>query len=383
MNNTEKQEALLLLKDLISISSVNPPGKENTMAEYLKKYFEEAGVNAEILNISSGRSCIKAVIQGKNKRAPLVFCGHLDTVPFGEEGNWTTAPLDPSLRDGKLYGRGTSDMKGGLAAMAYAMTSLSKAGKQPSGDIVFWGTADEEADGLGATAFLTDPYFKSAEAIIIGEPTDGNIGIAAKGTMWLEFTIKGKPAHGSYPDKGINSAEIGMQVVLKIKEWLKNSTIHPLLGQSTGTLTLVNGGVKFNVIPDLCTLGMDVRMIPAVTSEQILDMVQEYIHELEIIYPGLHISLHVKNNRLAVETKEDCRWVQQLQNFGREVYGKELQLVGTNFFSDASIFVRENKEVPYILYGPGITTNAHIADEYIVVDDYYKGVEVYRCLMEC
>ena len=194
--------AVELLKELLTIRSVNGRDDEGAVAEYLCKYFEQSGISAHIQRIDATHANVLAELEGESDDAPIFWNGHLDTVPYGDTGEWKTDPAVPVERDGFLYGRGASDMKSGLAAMVYALCEYKKSGRPVPHTIHFLGTCDEEKGGIGAREILKEVPETSIGTLLIGEPTGCRLGVAQKGCLWLEIEAHGKTSHGAYPQEG-------------------------------------------------------------------------------------------------------------------------------------------------------------------------------------
>ena len=270
----QKDEALKLLCDAINIVTVNPDGKETVLAGFIADYLKDTGCSVEITEFSSGRANVIAILKGCKNGKALLVNGHLDTVPFGSRDGWDDPPDCATIKDGKLYGRGSSDMKGGLCAALYAFKQLASEGFIPQNDIVFIGTGDEETLGLGAQAVVKSGLLDRVGRIVIGEPTGNEISVASKGTLWLEFTIHGKTSHGAYPWEGINAAEIAYTLFSELKKLVGKET-HPYLSNPTCTLTKIQGGVKVNMLPDVCTMTLDIRTVPLIEHGHLLASVNQ------------------------------------------------------------------------------------------------------------
>jgi len=187
--------AVKLLKELLTIRSVNGRDDEGAVAEYLCKYFEQSGISAHIQRIDATHANVLAELEGESDDAPIFWNGHLDTVPYGDTGEWKTDPAVPVERDGFLYGRGASDMKSGLAAMVYALCEYKKSGRPVPRTIHFLGTCDEEKGGIGAREILKEVPETSIGTLLIGEPTGCRLGVAQKGCLWLKHTERRATGH--------------------------------------------------------------------------------------------------------------------------------------------------------------------------------------------
>ncbi len=371
----QKDEALELLCNAVNIITVNPDGKEALLAEFIASCLKASGCPVEVEEFSKGRANVTATLKGRKSGKALIINGHLDTVPFGSLSGWDYPPDFSTICGDKLYGRGSSDMKSGLCAMLYAFKQLAAEGFIPQNDIIFMGTGDEETSGLGAQAVVKSGLLDRVGRIVIGEPTGNSISVASKGTLWLEFTIHGKTSHGAYPWEGINAAEIALRLFLKLKP-LVCEGIHPYLSKPTCTLTRIQGGVKANMIPDTCSMTLDIRTVPLLAHEQLLAAVDRLLESIEQEHTGVKLEYTVLINRKAVETSSGDMLVKELSESVQEVCGSTPALTGTSFFSDASVFLTQY-DLPVVLFGPGESSEAHKPNESVLLEKYYQAVECY------
>ncbi|KUO70753.1 MAG: hypothetical protein APF77_06385 [Clostridia bacterium BRH_c25] len=371
----QKDEALELLCEAINIITVNPDGEETILAEFIADYLKDTGCSVEVAEFSEGRANVIAILKGYKNEKSLLINGHLDTVPFGNRSGWDFPPNFSTIKDGRLYGRGSSDMKSGLCAMLYAFKQLALEGFTPQNDIIFIGTGDEETSGLGAQAVIKSGLLDRVGRVIIGEPTGNEISVASKGTLWLEFTIHGKTSHGAYPLEGINACEIALKLFSELKS-LVCEKIHPYLSNPTCTLTKIQGGGKVNMVPDACTMTLDIRTVPLIKHEQLLISVNRLIKHIEQRYSGAKLEFTVLTNRKAVEISMDDMLVKELSESVRTVRGNPPVLTGTSFFSDASIFLMQYN-LPTVLFGPGESSEAHKPNEYVSLEKYFEAIECY------
>ena len=189
---------------LIATPTTNPPGNESALAESLADELRQLGIETTIVPLGPGRSSVVGRLRGRGNRPALVLSGHLDTVPPGHVG-WTRDPFAPTVVNGRLYGLGSADMKGAVAAMVEAAAALRRSEAVLQGDLLLAFTADEETNSTGAATLVESGTLAGAGAIIIGEPTANEVFIAEKGVAWIEMTTRGHTAHGSMPERGVNA----------------------------------------------------------------------------------------------------------------------------------------------------------------------------------
>lgn len=367
--------AVELLKELLTIRSVNGRDDEGAVAEYLCKYFEQSGISAHIQRIDATHANVLAELEGESDDAPIFWNGHLDTVPYGDTGEWKTDPAVPVERDGFLYGRGASDMKSGLAAMVYALCEYKKSGRPVPHTIYFLGTCDEEKGGIGAREILKEVPETSIGTLLIGEPTGCRLGVAQKGCLWLEIEAHGKTSHGAYPQEGCNAVEQAMALTGEIETYVKSFT-HPVLGASTAQVTQISGGVAPNMTPDTCRILMDIRMTPGLTSQMVVGQAEAFAAARSVTSEEkFRVSCRIVNDRRAIEIGESHPLVKQLSK-GLEKKELPVETTGINFFTDASILVEHKLDAAVLLFGPGEAGMAHKPNERVEIEKYQKSIQV-------
>ncbi|MGG1663983.1 M20 family metallopeptidase [Brevibacillus sp. NRS-1366] len=381
MDLINEQEAVNFLRELIAINSVNPPGAETAVAEAIRDHLAAAGLSAELDEVEPGRSNVLSALTGTGaegeEQRVLVFSGHLDTVPTGNIP-WQHDPFGGERVGNKLYGRGTTDMKGGVAAMVLAMEYLHRAGVKLQGTLRFVGTVGEEVDCLGAKAVASKGQVNDATAMVISEPSTNRPFIAHKGALWLEAVTYGKTAHGSMPDQGVNAITAMARFIHELESYSFTYEHHPLLGSPTMNIGVIQGGVKTNVVPDQCTLTLDIRTVPG----QEHALITGDLHKLlaQVCEPlGAQCEIRVSNDLPAVTTAKEHPFIQLSQETIKNLWGTDVPVSGVNYYTDASIY-GPHLGVPILIYGPGEPTLAHQPDEWIEIDRYLDSIRFYLTL---
>lgn len=371
------EEAKKVLFDILSIKSVNHCDDEGKVAEYLQHYLEEAGIEAKVQRIDDTHANLIAFIPGKSHEKHMVWNGHIDTVPYGDLKEWNTNPSCPVEIDGKVYARGASDMKSGLSAMAYTLAGIVKSGNQPAYDITFIGTCDEEKNGLGASELVKEGLLPKVREVLIGEPTNLNIGIAQKGCLWLEFEVFGKTSHGAYPQQGVNAVEYAVKIADKMKTFV-TAQYHAILGYATAQITEITGGIAPNMTPDRCTVLMDMRLVPGQKKEDIMEYLEKIAEEYSKETGGLlKVEGRVKNDRVSVSTDEDDPFTLSLREC-IENHDIIPDHIGINYFTDGSLFLLQDPNLKVLLFGAGEADLCHKANEYVCLDTYFKSIEILK-----
>ena len=370
-----ESEMVKFCRDLVRIESVNPPGEERAIAEYMAAALTSFGLEAELLGHGPKRASLLARLRGSERGPGILFSGHLDTVPVGN-GEWKHDPFSGEIAGGRIWGRGASDMKGGLAAIIGAAKAVSESRTPLRGDLIIAATAGEEVDSLGAETIATRRDIGPLRTILISEPSLNEIYVAEKGVLWIELATHGKTAHGSMPQLGRNA--ITMMVALieeleKLKIPFKN---HPLLGGFTRSVNTISGGMKTNVVPDHCVVTIDLRTVPGQNHQEILKQVEESITKLQKKIVGFRASVKVINDRLPIETSPEEPVVRKFMEIARDATGKRPILKGVSYYTDASVLVPAFK-APMIICGPGDPALAHRPDEYVEISKLVESAKIY------
>ncbi|USG66933.1 M20 family metallopeptidase [Brevibacillus ruminantium] len=376
----DEADAVAFLQELIAINSVNPPGNETAVAEAILRRAAAAGLETSIDEVEPERANLFVSLNGADCSADkkvLVYSGHLDTVPTGSI-QWQHDPFGGERVGNKVYGRGTTDMKGGVAAMILAMEYLHRAGIELNGSLRFAGTVGEEVDCLGAKAVIARRQLDDATAMVISEPSNNQPFIAHKGALWLELITYGKTAHGSMPEQGVNAIMAMARFIQELNSYAFTYSPHPLLGHPTMNIGVIHGGVKTNVVPDQCSLMLDIRTVPGQSHSAIIQELNELLERVcEPI--GARFAIHTANDLPAVTTDPDDPFIQLSLNAAMAFLGREVLAKGVNYYTDGSVY-GPHLGIPILIYGPGEPTMAHQPDEWIEVDNYLESIRYYMGL---
>lgn len=318
------------------------------------------GLDVEINDVVEGRPNVVGVIEGRLPGPSLMFCGHLDTV--GVVG--MAEPFKPVERDGRLYGRGAQDMKGGLAAMVSAAESIAQSGGLKAGRLIVAGVIDEEYESLGAEALVST---WTSDAAVITEPTDLVIGIGHKGYQWVEIETKGVAAHGSLPQVGRDAIFRMGRVIAHLEalsQELQSMPPHPMLGTASLHASLINGGRELSTYPDHCSLRMERRTIIGELEKAALTEVEEILHALREEDPEFEGAAKMLFGQPPYETPSDHVLPQALEDAVCRL-GRQTNRSGLAFWTDAAILGKAG--IPTVVFGPG-GAGLHGLNEYVLVD---------------
>ena len=354
-----------LLRDLVAIDSVNPSlvsggAGEAAVAGRIADGLGTGGIDVQLADVAPGRPNVVGVVEGKTPGRSLILCGHTDTV--GVEG--MAAPFDPVVRGGRLYGRGSQDMKSGVAAMVDAAVRVARNGGLPRGRLVIAAVADEEHASTGAEALVK---VHSADGAVVTEPTDLRVATAHKGFEWVEIETRGRAAHGSRPADG-RDAIFHMGRVLgrlqAVEARLKAGRTHPRLGRASLHASTIHGGQALSVYPDRCVLGVERRTLVGEPPDAGLMQVQEVLSALAREDRDFDAAARQLLTRAPHEIADDDPLCGELRRILRR-RGLDDTPTGMSFWTDAAILGRAG--TPAVLFGP-TGAGLHGPDEYVEVD---------------
>ena len=388
------------LGDFLKIDTENPPGRNyEKCVRFLGEKMNSLGCEVEYVEVpeeglaalppeSRGRPryLVLGTFRGKEPRPVLHFSGHYDVVPPG--GGWTVDPWGGQVIDGKVYGRGASDMKSGIVAQIFALEALQRAGIALRGTYVSSAVPDEETGGETGMGWLVRSGRLTAantDYCIITEPLDPDkICLGHRGGLWFTLTLKGLQSHGSMPSEGLNPIE-GMRALLedvdrRIRPQLERISRYPINPEgsrkSTLAVTTIEAGSKVNTIPDRCSAGFDWRLIPEQAVEwakgEILSLCEGLVKRGVILGYDYSPVLEarptaVTENQLLVDVLKDC---------GRALQGRNMEICFSPGFDDQRFAVHEGGLEATVVYGPGRLALAHKSDEHIDLDDLVAGTAV-------
>lgn len=371
------QEAELVeyCREMVRIKSVNPPGDEMAMAEYVANVLKSIGLEVKLLKHSSSRASVLAILRGSGQAPALLYSAHLDTVPLGAE-QWIHEPFAAETLDGKIWGRGSADMKGGLAALLVMAKIMANSGLSIKGDLIFAITAGEEIDSLGAKSVASYPGLGPVQAIIVPEPSYNDIYIAEKGALWLEISTYGKTAHGSMPALGKNAVMMMVELIKGLEKISIPFESHAMLGGFSMSINTISGGIKTNVVPDRCVVSIDMRTVPGQDHHDIMARFQGLIKDLGKHDPDFKAAIEISNDRPPIETSPEEPVVKMMVDIVADITGELPIPKGVNYYTDAATLTPAFK-APMIICGPGHPGLAHQPNEYVEIEKLVQAAKIY------
>ena len=366
------------VQKLVEINSTNPSlhpsgAGERQAADYSAALLQELGLDVRFFEPEPGRVSVVGTLPASKKGGEtgrsLLLNAHLDTVDV--EG--MAEPFSGAIRDGKLYGRGSQDMKGAMAAQIAAVKAVIDAGIPLSGDVHIAGVADEEFASIGVQSIL--PHYQP-DSVIVTEPSNLEISIAHKGFIWIEVKTFGRAYHGSRPDMGID-ANMRMGRFLakldRLEQELAHRSAHALLGPPSLHAATLAGGSAWSAYAAECTLGIERRTIPGETVEQVEQEIQGLIDELKREDPDLQIEMRIELVRDWFEVDETAPIVRCLKEATGQVLGQQAPIIGQHFWTDAAFHSKTGSDT--VLIGP-TGHGLHSIEEWVELDSVVKLAEI-------
>ncbi|MDX2159060.1 MAG: M20 family metallopeptidase [Hyphomicrobiaceae bacterium] len=371
-----RPDPIALTRELIRFRTINPPGEEEACARHLGQLLEAAGFRCDYLAMGAGRANLVARIGGTSSggRPPLAFTGHIDVVPLGATP-WTFDPFAADTADGRVYGRGASDMKSGVAAfVAAAIEAAPRLASGPGLLLII--TAGEETGCTGANHIVATAreLLGRAGALVVAEPTSNRPMVGHKGALRLKLSARGVTAHASMPEQGVNAVIAAARAVARLGDFDFNVARHPVMGAPTLNVGWMHGGMNINSVPDLAEAGLDIRTIPTQRHADVEAQMRSFVGD-EVLVSKL-------DEAVPVWTDPDMAWVRQVYAATRSVTGIEPAVATAPYFTDASALTPAFGGIPTVILGPGPAELAHQTDEWCALSAIEAAAEISARLID-
>ena len=369
----DEEELVALLVKLIRAKSENPPGFEEEVASVVKEYLESQGLSCAIYEKSRGRANVLCHIGSGRPNLALVC--HMDVVPAG--AGWTKPPYEGVVEGGKVYGRGATDNKGALAAVLVAAASVSDiVEKNSNGTVTIAAVADEEQGNTYGVSYLVNEAGFRPDYAIVCEPTSCKaVVVAEKGILRLKLKSRGKPAHGSRPEEGINAIVKLSKVLVRLEGFKMSYEEHPLFTAPTINVGVIQGGEAVNIVPSECTCTLDIRYLPGQTPEKILAEIKALIEEVKKEDPQVDVEAEITEFEEPLLALQGNSLIKLLEECSMKVAGFKPVVKGMGGGTVAKTLFK--KGVLSVVYGPGDERLCHKADEYIEISQLKLASQIY------
>ena len=379
ISRVDEKAATELLKELVKIDSVNPtlvPGAkgEAEIAEYLVQWLKALGLKAKVDKIENTRCNAVGTLKGVGGGKSLMLNGHIDTVGYDY---MTIDPLKPVVREGRMYGRGTYDMKGGLVSSLAALKAVIDSGTQLKGDIIVAGVCDEEYMSIGTERLMEKIH---VDAAIIGEPSTLQIERCHKGFAWIDVETKGVAAHGSAWQVGVDAiAEMG-KVLVGLDELSASlqKKKHPLVGPASVHASTIKGGLGLSTYPDKCLLQIERRLIPGEERKDVEEEMERLLKEIKKKDPKFTATYTINFYRDAMDVPETADICQTLVACSKEAINITPAFMGGSGWLDTQIIWE--KGIPAVAYGPA-GDGAHAAVEWVDLESVMDAAKVQELVL--
>ena len=361
-----------LTRELLAFNTINPPGMERACARHLGALLEGAGFDVAYHEFAEARTSLIATLGGNDARAPICFTGHIDTVPLGA-ARWTRDAFAGETDGDRIYGRGSTDMKSGIAAFVAAAIELAPRLARGPG-LVLVITAGEEVGCEGARFLADRKLLGRAGAIVVAEPTANYPYVGHKGLAWFEVETRGVTAHGSMPEVGDNAIVKMAKVIGDLEHFHFPVESHPVMGKPTLNVGTIRGGLNTNSVPDEARITLDTRTVPGIDHVHLC-------HSLESLLAPRGATVRKIVDTPSLFTDSGNEWVQEVFEACSPLLGARPTPKTITFSTDGADLKRGFGGPPAVILGPGEPTLAHQTDEWCSINRVEQSVDLFRTLM--
>jgi succinyl-diaminopimelate desuccinylase len=366
-----RMDPISLTRSLLHFDTVNPPGREADCARHAGRLLEDWGYRVAYQEFAPGRTSVIARAGGSEAKPPLCLTGHLDVVPLGSRA-WKRDAFAGESDGDRLYGRGSSDMKAGVAAMLVAAQAF--AGKLGgTAGVVLVLTASEENGCVGSRHLAELPDLMGrAGAIVVGEPSANQPYVGHKGSLKFHAAFRGVSAHGSMPELGENAIYKAARAVAALENFDFHAHPHPVMGSPTMNVGTIEGGAGVNLVPDAARIGVDIRTVPGMDHAALLARLKGALGAAE---------LDVFSDLPAVWTEPQDAWMRRVFELCKPILGAAPGVRSASYMTDAANLRKVYGGAPTVVLGPGEPQQAHQTDEYCSMEKIRQAVAIYEALI--
>jgi len=389
LSRIDADELIALTRDLVRIPSVvrrdDPSSTEAAVAAQVERWLRQEGFEVEAQDVAPGRPNVLGIVGDGAAGPTLLLEGHTDVVTEGNAADWSHPPFAADLVDGRIYGRGAADMKGGLAAAMLAAAAIKRSGASLAGRLVVGALVDEEGDMLGAKHLCRTPIGRALSAAIICEPEQNELCLEQRGVVWARVTARGRMAHGAMPEAGVNPItalaalvaeaprlERRLRALCVRSRYLRPPTVTP-----TVIVAPVAGVPQSNVIPAAAQATLDVRLTPGPDADAVAKEIDEACRRAAEACPGATVEWQPVNGyRLATRVERSEPLVRAMVGAVRKATGRPARWGGVPGSTDGTI-LRMELGIPIVTCGPGHRLIPHQVDEYVEVAELVDAAKIY------
>lgn len=364
-------DAIEFLSKIVQSPSCDPPGGELAVARLVHEAMLGLGIESILDEFEPGRANVLGRVRGAGRRKSFVYSSHMDTLPPGTEG-WTRDPFCGAIENGRIHGRGTTDMKCALASMIAAAGEIVAAGTPLEGDLVLAFTAGESNNLLGARRFVEQGLKDEIGAFLCGEPSNLEIIVVEKAVVCARIVARGRMGHVS-GEGGENAIEAMMDALGKLRSFPLDFPEHALLDAPTLTITRINGGWANNATPDHCETIIDIRLPPNVAPDGVLQKLRHHL--------GSSLGVELVEFKPAVEEAAGSDFVELCQEACRRVTGREPKVMGVSYYSDGAVLM-DGVDASFAIIGPGQLGGSGTPNESVSIENVEQAVSIYRTVAE-
>jgi succinyl-diaminopimelate desuccinylase len=383
LSEIDEKQLIKLTRDLVKIPSVNPPGEYEDMLEFLMARLKDVGVDVHVVKCQNVPN-ILGCLGGQEGASALMFLAHMDVAPVEKE-QWEVDPFSGTISGGRLFGRGASDMKGGISAMITAIDAIKKSDVELKRNLMIVITGDEETGGLKGMKYMAEnhPELLRTDMAISGEPTDTRICFAHKGLSVYEITTRGKSVHSSSPEKGVNAIVKMCEILGELRKSDLRYKRHDVLGEPTISIQWIEGGARsLWSVPSLCTATVEVRHIPGQSSDSVRRDIAEKIAHLKDANKEIEAQVHTIRSKEPIELPMKDPAVLLLKKAGNSVFGEYPEMMATPAAA-GDLYYLIQRGVHGVTFGPGNLLLAHKDNEFIEIGNLVKATKIYAaCIFD-
>ncbi len=377
LGHINRDELVAFHQGLVRIPTVNPPGRVTDACHYCEEMLKSNGFDTRQVMKEEGKPNLIAELAGDIGPA-LCFNAHLDVVPVGERSAWSHDPFGAEVADGRIYGRGAGDDKASVAAQVMAAVAVARSRVPLRGTLIVNEVADEEVGGIAGAAFVVAEGHIRPDFVIVGEQTLNRVCVGEKGSGSAHVTVRGRTAHGALPWEGANAVEAMAEIIVALRRKLwpaLDGRTHEHFHHSSASVNMISGGVKANVVPDLCSIYIDRRIVPGEEPERSAAEIRGIAEEAVAGMNGITVEVTMKEGALpATVSSPDAPLVRSMLEANRRL-GLDTRPTGFSMATDGRFFA--NAGIPTIIYGPGDPKLAHVPDEWVGIDELVEATRAY------